>query len=302
MMLVKIKNGNRNTELNLPCRESEMQSALNAIWLEADFHSLVFVEKVIMPVDLWMLGDRYLNLDELNFLTKRMERFSPDELLKFYAVVCNNGMDDLVEMINLSFNLQAYTLIRDVSSMEAIGKTHFLTIKNTLSSEGMEKEDFEVVGKKLLKEGNPIPTIYGLLCKNDVEYDEVYDGQVFPCYEYRENGLLKICLEINGKTEYVFLPEEKMAIKKALRRLGASCLEDCTMNIMEIRVTNEGWSGYLKALYRRKGLYELNEVAQAISSSNVDLDKMGAVMEYAEVNTAIDIVQIIKNINNFCID
>ena len=43
--------------------------------------------------------------------------------------------------------------------------------------------------------------------------------------------MLEVEIEYNGKSEYVYLPEEELAIKKSLKRLGAPYESVCTYQL-----------------------------------------------------------------------
>ena len=69
-------------------------------------------------------------------------------------------------------------------------------------------------------------SLKGLLIYNPfVELEEVYDGHAFPEYYYN-NSLLSLNAEYGGRTELLQLPDEALAIKKAIDRLGAPSAED----------------------------------------------------------------------------
>jgi len=88
--------------------------------------------------------------------------------------------------------------------------------------------DFAKVGRDLLASGKGIPTDYGLLFENETEpFTAVYSGETFPQYYYRADIIASVRLEYNGKSEYLYLPEESISIDKALARMGNPALEDC---------------------------------------------------------------------------
>jgi len=69
------------------------------------------------------LGE-YENIDELNYLASRLVGFSPYEMAVFSAAVqhgeYSNSMQDL---INLSYNLDCFTLYPDIMDAETYGRT-----------------------------------------------------------------------------------------------------------------------------------------------------------------------------------
>ena len=92
--------------------------------------------------------------------------------------------------------------------------------------------DFESIGRELLTSHKGIQTDYGTVFRNEeAEAQEIYDGQVFPCYHYTGEELLCVEAEYKGKREYLYLPDEPMSITKALHRLGADKPEDCSYRV-----------------------------------------------------------------------
>ena len=107
MIKLKIKYGNSQTDLRFPCTEKEMSAALERIHAEDVTPLELYVSEVIFPDELGCLQDRFVNLDEVNYLGKRMDSFFGDEEYQFYEAMKLEGFDTLPDLINLSFNFAA---------------------------------------------------------------------------------------------------------------------------------------------------------------------------------------------------
>ena len=127
MIKLKIKYGNESTDIRFPCKETEMSAALERIHAEDVTPLELYVTGVVFPEELGCLQDRFVNLDEVNFLGKRMDGFFGDEEYQFYEAMKSEGFDTLPDLVNLSFNLDRYPLIRDISDMGKIGREYLLT-------------------------------------------------------------------------------------------------------------------------------------------------------------------------------
>ena len=92
-----------------------MSAALERIRAEDVTPLELYATKVVFPEELGCLQDRFVNLDEVNFLGKCMDGFFGDEEYQFYEAMKSEGFDTLPDLINLSFNLNRYPLIRDIS-------------------------------------------------------------------------------------------------------------------------------------------------------------------------------------------
>ena len=135
MIKLKIKYGNSQTDLRFPCTEKEMNAALERIHAEDVTPLELYVSEVVFPEELGCLQDRFVNLDEVNFLGKRMDSFFGDEEYQFYEAMKLEGFDTLPDLINLSFNLNRYPLIQDIGDMGKIGREYLLTVKGCLPAD-----------------------------------------------------------------------------------------------------------------------------------------------------------------------
>ena len=68
-----------------------------------------------------------VNVDELDYLAKRLESFCPDEDAQFQAMASKMCLSDIQDFINLTFCCQQATVITDFSDLERVGKAHSLT-------------------------------------------------------------------------------------------------------------------------------------------------------------------------------
>ena len=112
-----LQNKGRNINVKFPCTESEYQAACRELELNDNY---AFVRDVVEPKALALKKDTFVNLDEINYLAKRMYSFDQKELFSFFAAVEAGDYISTKDLINLSFNLNCYTLIRDVSNLKNI--------------------------------------------------------------------------------------------------------------------------------------------------------------------------------------
>ena len=295
MIKLKIKYGNSQNDLHFPCTEKEMNAALERIHAEDVTPLELYVSEVVFPEELGCLQDRFVNLDEVNFLGKRMDGFFGDEEYQFYEAMKSEGFDTLPDLINLSFNLNRYPLIRDISDMGKIGREYLLTVKGCLPADDEDDPKYAEFGRELIQSGKGVFTEHGLLFVNEnTPFQKLYDGQIFPPYVYEEM-LCFLRAEYNGKSEYLYLPCEEKAIDKALARLGAAP-ENAKITLEDFSVNNPKWFERFKQIAADEGVYELNGLANAINSADTDLKKLWLVAEYAEVEEAGQLARLAENI------
>ena len=299
MIKLKIKYGNSQTALRFPCTEKEMNAALERIHAEDVTPLELYVSEVIFPEELGCLQDRFVNLDEVNYLGKRMDSFFGDEEYQFYEAMKLEGFDTLPDLINLSFNLSRYPLIQDISDMGKIGREYLLTVKGCLPADDADDPKYAEFGRELIRSGKGVFTEHGLLfVDEDTPFVRDYDGQNFPAYVYEEM-LCFLRAEYNGKTEFLYLPCEDEAIDKAFARLGAPTPDDVELSWEDICIESEKWTERFKEIAAEEGVYELNCLAAAVNSADMDMEKLWAVAEYAEAENAEQLARLAKSIDCF---
>lgn len=185
MIKLKIKYGNSQTDLRFPCTEKEMNAALERIHAEDVTPLELYASEVVFPEELGCLQDRFVNLDEVNFLGKRMDSFFGDEEYQFYEAMKLEGFDTLPDLINLSFNLNRYPLIRDISDMGKIGREYLLTVNGCIPAHDEDDPKYAQLGRELIQSGNGIFTEHGMLFVDEnTPFQRPYNGQTFPPYLY----------------------------------------------------------------------------------------------------------------------
>lgn len=299
MIKLTVRWMNRFAEIEFPCTDTELQQKLTEVRPTDTSPDEIFVQAVHQPTMLSMLEDQFLNMDEVNFLAKRLDSFTYDELLQFYAAAQYEQLQSPKDLINLTYNLPCYTVVHDLRNLEAIGKTHYMNINGTVSASEMKKIDFAAIGRELIRSGNGKPTECGLLFKNqDVPYEEVYDGVNFPEY-YHTECLAAVSITHGRKTEHLYLPCDELSITKAMYRVGAANTDELTVRLDSLEVDAHEWSDRIKELLRDSSIYDVNEFLAAIDTADMNLDKLSAVMEYADADSPEAIIGLAEHIDDF---
>ena len=281
--------GERRTVI-FPCTETEYQAMCRDLSLKDNY---AFVRDVIKPKELAIKEDTFVNLDEINYLAKRMDSFDQKELFSFFAAIETGDYVSTKDLINLTFNQTCYTLIRDVSNLKNIGYNRVLSSKGCISTDELEKTDLEKIGRELLSTGKGIPTNYGLLFRNEnVVFEDVYKGKGFPSYYYTGGEVLGVEIEKDGERDYIYFPCEGTEIDRALKRIGASDISECNKSVDYCGGDGE-WEKYFNDLFRKNDIESVNSISSAINRLGADseaisenLYKLSAVMEFAGVTMA----------------
>ena len=301
-----LQNKGRNINVKFPCAESEYQSVRKELELKDNY---AFVRDVVEPKALAFKKDTFVNLDEINYLAKRMNSFDQKELFSFFAAVEAGDYVSTKDLINLTFNQTCYTLIRDVSSLKNIGYNRVLSSKGCIGRDELEKMDLEKIGRELLSSGKGVPTKYGLLFRNeDVAFETLYKGKGFPAYYYKGDEVLGVAIEKDGEQNYIYFPCEGTEIDRALQRIGASNISECSKSI-DFCGGDREWENHFNDLLQKNDIESINAISSAINrlSSNLDaisenLYKLSSVMEFAGVtfDDTAKIIRLARCLEEFC--
>lgn len=287
----------RAAVLQLPEQENTLAEKLEQIGVGITTEKNCLVDQVEGDGGaLQRLVGQCVNADELQFLAKRLDSFDQHELLAFRAAVTVEELTEVENMINLTFNLHAYTVIADFSDVSRIGRTHLMTMRGGMPADEMERTDFEKAGRQLIADGAAIVTPYGVLYENGTEQELVYNGRQFPEYFYK-SCFAEVTLspdETFSATEHLYLPCWDVEIQKALNRLGVTDPSRCHAKLeLEQPDILEGGrfpSKIINLFTRDFPLAEHLDTLNALCRSyqgfdDQALDNFNAIIEWAEPRT-----------------
>ena len=301
MIKIRIRNAGHEIDVRFPISESELFAKL------AEIHAVegrntaqsVYVSEVYWPEEFSALKNWYVNLDELNYLARRMESFDTLEYDQFLIGITKLDSKEVKDLINLTFNLNRFTLCQDVSSYGKIGRAYVLNTEGSVPAYDEDDPKYAAIGKELIDRGLAQITAKGLLIYNPFEkLTEVYDGQTFPEYYY-ESTLASAEVGYNDRTELILLPGEELAIKKALARLGAPSDQDCEIKFSLQNGDGNAWEDRIEGIIRSEGLYAANKMLHSLDTGDMDWDKLTAAVELADVKSAANIAAVAEDLEEF---
>ena len=83
-----------------------------------------------------------VNVDELDYLAKRLDSFVSEEAAQFQAMAYKLDLSGVKDFINLTFCCQQATVITDFSDLEKVGRAHYLHLQDGCATvEEMEALD-----------------------------------------------------------------------------------------------------------------------------------------------------------------
>ena len=249
------------------------------------------------------LEGRTVNLDELDYLAKRLDSFDVGEAAQFQAMAEKLDLTDMKDLINLTFCCQETTVITDFSDLKAVGRDHYMNTHGGCASvQELEDLDAEETAILLIDGGGGTVTRYGVVYDNGMEMDQSYDGKHFPAYLY-EPPMLMVALTSSREQEdtkditWLYLPAAKGQIERAMARSGIADPEDIRCRFAESMFPDEV---DVALDFQYESIYALNELAQAVDKLSMDdRKKLGAVVAMAEPEYAMQIRHLAENLDQF---
>lgn len=301
MIKIKIGNGDRETDIRFPISESELYDKLTEIHAidSSDVQQPVTVTGIYWPEEFSVLEGCQVDLDEMNYLAKRLDSFDDREMDQFLIGISMQDEPSLKNLINLTFNIDHFTLVQDVSNYGKIGRAYVMNTEGAVPANDEDDPKYAAIAKRLIDRGLARITAKGLLIYDPFDkLTEVYDGQTFPEYAY-DSTLASAEVSYGGRTELLQLPDEELAIKKAIARLGAPSDSDCSFSFYFNYIKNDAWEKRMDGIIRSEGIYEANTLLRALDADNMDLDKLTAAAEYADVDSTKDLIALAEHIGDF---
>ena len=132
-----------------------------------------------------------VNVEELNYLAKRLDSFDTGEAAQFQAMAHKLELFELKDIINLTFCCQQATVITDFSDLAAIGRDHYMNLHGgSAGVDELNALDGKRTARQLIESDSGKITPYGVVYDNGMKLEQVYDGRFFPCYYYEPNAII----------------------------------------------------------------------------------------------------------------
>ena len=244
-----------------------------------------------------------VNVEELNYLAKRLDSFDTGEAAQFQAMAHKLELFELKDLINLTFCCQQATVITDFSDLSAVGRDHYMNLHGgSAKTEELDALDGEATARRLIESGSGTITPYGVVYDNGMKLEQVYDGRFFPCYYYEPNA---ITVAVTAKSEpedtehitWLYLPMAQEEIDRTLQRAGITDPADIRLRLEDTQLPDE-----VDVLLdmEQESLADLNALAQAADAlSSDDMKKLGAVVTLAKPQNAEQIKSLVENLDLF---
>ena len=244
-----------------------------------------------------------VNVEELNYLAKRLDSFDTGEAAQFQAMAHKLELFELKDLINLTFCCQQATVITDFSDLAAVGRDHYMNLHGgSASVDELNALDDKGTARQLIESGSGTVTPYGVVYDNGMKLEQVYDGRFFPCYYYKPNA---ITVAVTSKAEpedtkhitWLFLPMVQEEIDRALLRGGITDPSEIRLSLEDSWLPHE----VLDLLdMDHVDISELNALVQALDEfSDMSIRKYAAAAVMARPHTTEQAKHLAENLDLF---
>lgn len=252
------------------------------------------------PAALVVLEGQEVNIDELDFLARSIERYWGNEQPKFEAMAYKLGLKDVSSLINLSFGCEQATILTSFDDLNAAGKDHYMdTHGGTVPVGVLESLDGEKLIRDLIATGEGTVTPSGVVFDNGLQIEPQYTGQNFPVY-YDKAYLME--MELTPLSEgtqptVLLLPTPEKRLERLLERGGYRSAED-----VQIRTWRSELPDQINDRLNipHESVTELNRMFQAVEKlKGPALDRLAAAVLMAEPEYASQVRQLAENLDLF---
>lgn len=250
------------------------------------------------------LEEAAVNVDELDYLAKRLDGFDAGELAKFQGVAAYRGYSDMTDLINLTFCCQQTTVVCDFSDLAVIGRQHYMaTHGGCMSADEAEEIDFRSEALYLLLNEDGKITPYGVVYDNGMVLEHAYDGEHFPAYDWSGDTLVQLeatpknRLTCEARKTYLYLPTPECKMERALLRGEIFGYESA-----RLVVEHNELPAVLDVIFARDvdDLPEWNELCGAFQKlDDTERQKFTAAVRIAKPSSVVEAKNLIQQLDLF---
>ena len=241
-----------------------------------------------------------VNVDELDYLAKRLDSFCEGEDDQFLAMAHKLNLTDIKDLINLTFCCQQATDIASFSDLEAIGRAHYMNIHGGCAvGEELANLDGCETALLLIDSGEGVVTPYGVVYDNGMKLEPLYDGRHFPSYLYKSPVIALETVSGQGAEGYFCLPMPDRQLQRVIARAGLEKQNAPLRIVMDELPEKVAEALDLESL-SLDDLSALNRMCRAIEPlKDADMEKLNAVVLTAEPGDIMAVCQLAENLDQF---
>ena len=301
-MKIRVANGTRRDDITLPAGDADLTDWLGRIGITDIQPKCMFVTCIDEDPVIGRLKGQIVNLDEVNYLVKRLESLTDYEKKVMSAYAEEKKIDNTKDLINLTFSLKGLSLITDFTDKEKVGKRLYLDEFLAIPASEENNIDFAAFVEKTIRDGHIQVIPYGVLIEHGFGMQEVYNGRTFPLYFYDPDKTVAV-VEIenmSGDVEYLYLPTDICSMGKVMARLGVEDSAECRVARIDRNRLPEGIIEMDDEITDLRDLTGFNELCQSVSRfDEAQMEKLSMAAEFVGAKEFADITWLAWHLHEF---
>lgn len=256
------------------------------------------------------------SIEELNFLAKRMESLTREEMIgfealteKYFSQLEEDELASVKDLINLTYGLDKLHILSSITNLQELGnfavENDFRTDLENLPDAALKYLDYEAIGNEQqdIDEGFFIDGHY--VVTNGYEYPEVYDGEHIPQTEEYENAVFRLLVsktpendpsEVMDSARWLELPIGIDELHEFAEKLGADSIQDCVYYDFQSGIPQID-EDIFDSMEKIESLNIVANEYLMLSDTNRVLFK--AVLEAEDITNLDDMIDVFKRLDDY---
>ena len=242
-----------------------------------------------------------VNVEELNYLAKRLNSFDTGEAAQFQAMAHKLELFELKDLINLTFYCQQATVITDFSDLAAIGRDHYMNLHGgSASVDELNALYGKETARQLIENGNGTITPYGVVYDNGMKLEQVYLSPAEPWRNENRDEMLRMTLRVDEKPDYTLvLPADEEYLDAVKNYLDIDVFADAMLCDIRFKVP---YIGELICDTDCPAVEDYNDFAEALEDiwqQDGMLLTYAAMLEAERPDTLRGACELLRNLDNY---
>lgn len=239
-----------------------------------------------------------VNLDELDYLVKRLDSFDKRELAQFGALTASQNICEIADFINLTFCCQGSPIVQDFTDLDKTGRFCYMERNGGGLLSDEQGLDFRKEALNLILNEDGKVTPYGVIYDSGFRMEQLYDGQHFPQYRY-EDCVMEVevtSAEVQNPM-FICLPMSDLQLERAMLHGGFADTEELQLRFLDSSLPEEADAAIH---FEQESIGELNELCRTVAELDAgDLKKLGAVVCFAKPSDAAELCHLAEQLDLF---
>lgn len=299
-MRIKVLN-NRQNYMELPMTDAELNFEMRRMGIKETVPMCKIVEVSEDDNLMSLLEGETMDMDEVNFLARRMESLTEYERKVLSAYTDAHCVASVKELINLTYSTKGLSLITDFSDPVQVGKRLYLDEMLTLSEEEEQKIDFVRFAEKTIQNTLPEFKPDGVFIEHGFKLQEVYNGKTFPEYFYSDEIVATVEVKNeSGDTEYLYLPTDICSMNKVKARLGVRYFSELKVTGIHNMQLPENLVPTPQELEEIEELTFFNELCHEVKDfSKEKMERLAMAVKFTGFHDFSEVTNLAKHLSEF---